>query len=78
MIDLNDIPTNVTRLATAGFLEHMGPKELLNLSPANAVAFAENYGLGFEQYIAAIEWLGEYHVKHAESLRRYALERAHA
>ena len=75
MIDFNDVPPNVTKLATGCFLEHIGPAEMTNLSPPNALALAENIGLAPEQYIAAIEWFGAYHEKHAEALRRYARQR---
>jgi hypothetical protein len=76
MIDFNDIPTNVQKLATGCFLEHLGPKELLELSPPDAFAVAENVGLAAHEYIAAIEWLADYNDKHAKALRRYAEERA--
>lgn len=71
MIDFNDIPTNVKKLATGCFLQHLGPAELLALSPPNALAVAENAGLDREEYIAAIEWLVEANRKHADAIHRW-------
>lgn len=71
-IDFRDIPLNVELVAS------FGPHELLALSPPDAVAVAKECGLTFEEYITAIEWLSDYHAKHAEALRNYAEERPRA
>lgn len=72
MIDFGTVPHNVQRLALGCFFQHIGPAELTELSPPNALSFAENLGIPFREYIVAVEWLGNYHAKYVEALRHYA------
>lgn len=78
MIDFNQVPSSVTRLATAAFLQQMTHEQMTAMDPPVAVAFAEEAGIGVEDYIAALRWVSEYFKAHADALRAFAEARRHA
>jgi hypothetical protein len=66
---LSTVPTAVSRLATACLLEAITWEAFRNLPIEQRITFAELAGVTAEEYVDAVEWLGNYYVKHAEQIR---------
>ena len=79
MIDIANIPSNVQKLALGCFIgEHIGPDELLVITPENAISVAANCGLTIREYAEALIWIGDYQLRHGEALKQYVQQRRRA
>ncbi len=76
MIEFNKVPETVQRLATGCFLQRFGPDDLMEMTPPNALAVADNFNITPKEYIEAIRWLGNFHTTHADALLRYVGHRS--
>ena len=75
MVDYTQIPENVRRLASVAFLQGFDCTMLQRLGREAAASFAAEAGLTVREYAAAMRWLGDFYMKHADEL--LAADHAH-
>jgi hypothetical protein len=65
MLDLENFPPQVLRLAAACMVDAITAQQIMHTSSENAAQFASRAGLSFEQFLDAINWLAEYLETHS-------------
>jgi hypothetical protein len=64
VLDLN-LPPNAARLAAACFVHGISAPELMKMSAEHCATFAAAAaGLSFSDFLAAIDWLSDFHETH--------------
>ena len=64
MLDLENLPPNVVRLAAACLVIGVTAQEWMRGSAESCAAFAAEAGLTFDQYLDAVNWLAEFYESH--------------
>jgi hypothetical protein len=67
MLDLENVPTDVTRIALAAMFHGITLPSLNKCTAEHAAVFAAEAGLTFEQYRAAIDWITDWFESHHPS-----------
>jgi hypothetical protein len=61
VLNLDNVPPNVTRLAAACLVHGVTARELMRGSAESCAQFAADAGLTFAQYLDAVTWLAEFY-----------------
>jgi len=70
VLDLENIPPNVSRLAVACMVHAVLVQVLMKESAETCAVFAAEAGLTFDQYLEAVNWLSHwYETHHPDGLR---------
>jgi hypothetical protein len=64
MLNLENLPPNVVRLAAACMVHGVTVQALMKESAECSAAFAAEAGLTFDQYLNAVNWLSEFYETH--------------
>lgn len=64
MLDLENLPPNVVRLAAACMVMQTTVKELMQQSSEVSALFAADAGLSLAQYLEAVDWLSNWYQTH--------------
>jgi hypothetical protein len=67
VLDLENLPPTVVRLAAASMVHAVTVQELMRESAETCAAFAAEAGLTFDQYLDAVNWLAEFYETHPPS-----------
>jgi hypothetical protein len=67
VLNLENLPPNVVRLATASMIHGVTVQELMRESAESSAAFAAEAGLTFDQYLDAVNWLADFYETHPPS-----------
>jgi hypothetical protein len=60
VLNLDDLPPNVTRLAKACFIQGISAPELMQKSAEEFSKFAAEAGLSFDEALVAMDWLSDF------------------
>jgi hypothetical protein len=67
VLNLENLPPNVVRLAAAAMIHGVIVQELMKESMETCARFAADAGLTFAQYLDAVDWLAEFYETHPPS-----------
>jgi hypothetical protein len=64
MLNLENLPADVVRLAAACMVRAVTVQELMKESAESCAAFAADAGLTFDEYLDAVNWLSAFYESH--------------